>query len=334
MTLHTASGARRRTGATDHGIPLGRIISTELRKMFDTRSGFWLMAGIGIVALLATAAVIAFASDDQLTYATFTSAINIPLTVLLPVIAILSVTGEWTQRSGLTSFTLVPHLGRVIAAKAIASVGVAVVTVALAFGIGALGNLVGTGVAGIHPVWNLGVLHLATLVLANVLSVLFGFTFGRADPELGRSSAGVRRLPVPAADARPDPQRLPNVVPRPPALGRLRLRPERPVRRGTHHPTVDPPRLHRNAVAGHSHDHRACSAAESRSEVATRSTKLSAAGRRTCGSAATLFVNAGKRAEVIRPRPSPTYDALSVAAGLDLVRLRLAVVAQSHGDRG
>jgi ABC-type transport system involved in multi-copper enzyme maturation permease subunit len=146
--------------------------------LFDSRSGFWLLAGIGILALLATAAVILFASHDQLTYSTFTSAINIPMTVILPVIAILSVTGEWSQRTGLTTFTLVPHRGQVIAAKAMASVGVAVVTVPLTFGIGALGNLLGGGVAGIDPVWDLTVLDLATIVLANVLSVLFGFMLG------------------------------------------------------------------------------------------------------------------------------------------------------------
>ena len=87
--------------------------------MFDTRSGFWLMASIGILALLATAAVIFFAPDDELTYSTFAAAIGIPMTVILPIIAILSVTGEWSQRSGLTTFTLVPHRGRVIPAKAL-----------------------------------------------------------------------------------------------------------------------------------------------------------------------------------------------------------------------
>ena len=177
-TLDTVSATKARTSAPHQGIPLSRIITAEVRKMFDTRSGFWLLVSIGILALLATAAVILFASHDQLTYSTFTSAINIPMTVILPVIAILSVTGEWSQRTGLTTFTLVPHRGRVIAAKAMASVGVAVVTVPLAFGIGALGNLVGTGIAGIDPAWDLTVLNLATIVLANVLSVLFGFMLG------------------------------------------------------------------------------------------------------------------------------------------------------------
>ena len=31
-----------------------RIVGVELRKMFDTRSGFWLMASIGILAVIAT----------------------------------------------------------------------------------------------------------------------------------------------------------------------------------------------------------------------------------------------------------------------------------------
>src|ERR1035437_8093512 len=31
------------TPTTHRGIPLSRITTTELRKMFDTRSGFWLM---------------------------------------------------------------------------------------------------------------------------------------------------------------------------------------------------------------------------------------------------------------------------------------------------
>jgi ABC-2 type transport system permease protein len=58
------------------------------------------------------------------------------------VIAVLSVTIEWSQRSGLTTFTLVPHRGHVIAAKAIACVGVAIVSIPLGFAIGALGNIV------------------------------------------------------------------------------------------------------------------------------------------------------------------------------------------------
>ena len=174
------------TRTKHRAIPLGRITTTELRKMLDTRSGFWLMASIGILALLATAAVILFAPDKELTYSSFVAAIGIPMTLVLPMIAILSVTGEWSQRSGLTTFTLVPHRGRVIAAKAISCVGVAVVAIPLAFGIGALGNVAGTAIAGVDPVWDLTVTNLLTIVLANVLSLLVGFMLG----VVIRSSAG------------------------------------------------------------------------------------------------------------------------------------------------
>jgi ABC-2 type transport system permease protein len=182
-TLDTTSaslaGSPVETRTTTHrGIPLSRITTTELRKLFDTRSGFWLMASIAILAVLATAAVILFARDGEMTYDSFAAAIGIPMTVVLPIIAILSVTSEWSQRSGLTTFTLVPHRGRVIAAKAISCIGVAVVSIPLAFGIGALGNVVGTSIAGVDPVWDVTVSDMLHIVLANVLGMAVGFMLG------------------------------------------------------------------------------------------------------------------------------------------------------------
>jgi len=171
---------------THHRISLSRIVTTELRKMIDTRSGFWTVAGIGIVSMLTTGAVILWAERQELTYRTFTTAISVPITLLLPIIAILSVTGEWSQRTGLTTFALVPHRSRIVLAKAIASVVVAVVAIPVAFAIGALGNVAGTALAGVDPVWNLTATDLLLLVLANVLGVLVGFMLA----VLIRSSAG------------------------------------------------------------------------------------------------------------------------------------------------
>ena len=116
--------------------------------MFDTRSGFWLMASIVILSLLATGAVILFAPDDELTYATFAAAIGFPMTVILPMIAILSVTSEWSQRSGLTTFTLVPHRGRVIRREGGRVRRHRCRLDAVALAVGALGNVVGTAIAG------------------------------------------------------------------------------------------------------------------------------------------------------------------------------------------
>jgi hypothetical protein len=167
-------------------VPLSRVIQVELRKMFDTRSGFWLMASIVIVAVLTTVATVAFAPDATLTYYTFAKAIGFPMTVVLPMIAILSITGEWSQRSGLTTFTLVPHRKRVILAKAASSVAVAIASMLFALVVGAVGNVVGTAIAGTDMVWDVSFAEGVNIVLGSLLCLLTGTMLGI----LIRSSAG------------------------------------------------------------------------------------------------------------------------------------------------
>lgn len=169
------AGARPREHAP---LPMHRLVWVELTKMLDTRSGFWLVAAIGITAAVATASVIAFAPEETQTYASFSAAVGIPTAILLPMVAILSVTSEWSQRTGLATFTLVPHRGRVLAAKAAVAVGIAVASMAVALGIGALGHLVGAAVTGQGTTWDVGPANLGTIVLANVLGLLMGFTLG------------------------------------------------------------------------------------------------------------------------------------------------------------
>ncbi len=159
-------------------IPLTRIIGVELRKMFDTRSGFWLMASIVITSVLATAAIIVFAPDDQLTFDNFAAAIGAPMTVILPMIGILAVTSEWSQRSGLTTFTLLPRRGRVLGAKLLAAIAVGVVSMVVALVVGVLGTLIGSAIAGVDPVWNVSAAHFLLIVLGSVLGMLFGFMLG------------------------------------------------------------------------------------------------------------------------------------------------------------
>ena len=167
-------------------ITTARLVRVELRKMFDTRAGAWLMASVGIVSLLATAAVIIWAPDEALTQNTFSTAIGMPLSVVLPVIAILSVTGEYSQRTGLTTYTLVPWRGRVISAKAVATLLVGVASMFVALAVGAVGNLLGSALTGVDAVWDLGATQFGNIVLANILGMLMGFMLG----VLLRSSAG------------------------------------------------------------------------------------------------------------------------------------------------
>ncbi|HEY3015580.1 MAG TPA: ABC transporter permease [Nocardioides sp.] len=166
------------TRSTPQPIPMSRIVGVELRKMFDTRSGFWLMMSVGIAATLATAATLLFVPHDELSYDRFAGAIGVPMTIILPMIAVLSVTSEWSQRSGLTTFTLVPHRSRVVTGKLVATMLVGVASIATAFIVGAFGNVVGSAILGVDTTWDIPFTNVLTIFLADGLGMLMGFTLG------------------------------------------------------------------------------------------------------------------------------------------------------------
>jgi len=169
-----AAPARR----TVRPIPATRLVKIELRKMFNTRSGLWMLVSIGVLSVIATGAVLTFAPDTAVTYGNIAKAIGFPMSVILPMIAILGVTSEWSQRSGLTTFTLVPSRGRVIGAKASATFVVGVVSMAVAFAVGAVGNLLGSTIMGLDTVWDVSVAAAAQILLGNLVGMAIGFTLG------------------------------------------------------------------------------------------------------------------------------------------------------------
>lgn len=181
-----ATARRTREREVPQPIPTSRLVAVEARKMFDTRAGFWLVMGVAITAVIASVAAVVFVDAEDLTYEMFATAVGAPASIILPMVAILAVTSEWSQRSGLTTFTLVPHRGRVIAAKTIAILGVAVGSILVAAAIGAFGNVLGTAVAGADTVWDVSAVELSKIVLANIIGMAIAFTLA----VLIRNSAG------------------------------------------------------------------------------------------------------------------------------------------------
>ena len=127
--------------------------------MFNTRSGFWMLISIGVLSPISAGSLLVLGLNSDVTYQNFVRASGFPMSVILPIIAILAVTGEWSQRSGLTTFTLVPSRGRVIGAKAIATLLVGLGAVSVAFAVGALGNVAGSALAGVDTVVGHFVVH-------------------------------------------------------------------------------------------------------------------------------------------------------------------------------
>ncbi len=185
-TEATRAGRPARTPPGTKRIPLRRIVAVELRKSFDTRAGLWLLASVGLASVLTTGAVIAWGPEDDFTYSTFTTTIVFPMSVILPIIAALAVTAEWTQRSGLTTFTVVPHRSRIMLGKAIGLALVAVPATALAFAVGAGGNVLASWISGNGTTWDHDVSAVPYVLLSLTLALATGLVCGT----LIRSSAG------------------------------------------------------------------------------------------------------------------------------------------------
>jgi ABC-2 type transport system permease protein len=155
---------------------LFRLTGVELRKMVDTRAGFWLLTGI---ALLTIAVVVGlqFANDhDRTLQAFFADSSQVGLT-LLPIVGILLVTSEWTQRTSLITFALVPRRARVLAAKLIAGVVLSVVAWFVILGIAAVGTAFAGG-AEAGETWSLPGWLIGQSALYLAASMLMGIAFG------------------------------------------------------------------------------------------------------------------------------------------------------------
>jgi ABC-2 type transport system permease protein len=116
-------------------VPLARLVRVELRKMADTRAGMWLLIGMcGLTALVMTIFLVTADQPDR-TFMRLMGAAAIPLAALLPVLGILLVTSEWSQRTALVSFTLEPVRLRVASkmfAALMLGLDAAIVTVTIA----------------------------------------------------------------------------------------------------------------------------------------------------------------------------------------------------------
>ena len=118
----------------------------------DTRAGFWLQAAT--VAITVIAVVVRCVVGDAADH-TFAAILNVairPAAILLPVAGVLLVTSEWSQRTGMITFALVPVRSRVLGTKVIASLVLALAMLVMSVAVAAAGVLVaspgGEGILG------------------------------------------------------------------------------------------------------------------------------------------------------------------------------------------
>jgi len=155
---------------------LGRLTRVELRKMTDTRSGFWLLAATALITVAAAVVAVLVFRDADSTLVNFTAVAMTPPSLLMPVAGILLVTSEWSQRTAMITFALVPQRWRVLVAKLLAGLVLALVALA----VGMVVALIATAVAGADEpgTWSMSAGLVGQAVVSVTVPMLIGVAFG------------------------------------------------------------------------------------------------------------------------------------------------------------
>jgi hypothetical protein len=154
------------------------LVRIELRKMVDTRSGRWLLLAIVALSSVALGWDLTHLEPGVVRFTDVLDLALVPVDIILPVIGIMAMTSEWTQRTALTTFTLSPRRSPVLFAKLVAAIGLALVMVAtvvgLAFAATALGGVIGGDGSSYHGALR----NISGAAIADGLNVLMAAGIG------------------------------------------------------------------------------------------------------------------------------------------------------------
>lgn len=188
-SIPTPSSVRSEGPVAESAAPsMARLVRVELRKSYDTRAGFWLMVAIGVTSLGAVALRMFVDAGESRTFADFLSITQWPVGLLLPILGILLVTSEWSQRTALTTFAFVPHRSRVLTAKVAAAGVLAVAGVAVTGVASVVGTVLTPVLTSGSAHWEVTGGQVGQVTAVEILYVLMGVAFGMA---LLRSPAAI-----------------------------------------------------------------------------------------------------------------------------------------------
>ena len=175
------------TSGLGHGLDLSstsptpflRLVRVELRKTWDTRAGLWLLISTAVLtaAVMVIQLAVVLTQDLRVSYNDFLTSTNFSIGLLLPVIGILLLTSEWSQRTAMVTFSLEPRRPLVIAAKFVVGIGLAVAAVVIALVLATICNLLYGVLSGNEADWDLGIAVVGGFVLLQIIGMLTGFAF-------------------------------------------------------------------------------------------------------------------------------------------------------------
>ncbi|MBM9460790.1 ABC transporter permease [Nocardioides sp. zg-536] len=174
-----ASGVDLRSVLDTPRVPFWRLLLVELRKSYDTRAGFWLLAAIGILVALVEGFVfvLTLVYEESILFEDFAFIAGGITSLLLPVLAIMLVTGEWSQRSAMVTFALEPRRSRVIGAKFVAAMVYVVATLVAMLAIALVLTTVCELVQPDQTYWQFDLGEFLAFGLGQAITMTIGFAF-------------------------------------------------------------------------------------------------------------------------------------------------------------
>jgi hypothetical protein len=160
------------------------VLRMELRKTVDTRASRWVLAAVLALAVGAMAyelldvRSLAASDPSAVTFPRYLDNVFDGVALLLPVVGVLAMTSEWSQRTALSTFTLVPRRGRVLSAKVVAALVVVVVAALVCSLVALAATVLASQVAGVPLVVEGGAAAVLQTVVATVLTTSMAVGLG------------------------------------------------------------------------------------------------------------------------------------------------------------
>ena len=177
MSAHTLNLAAPPTTTRDETIPFGRLLRVEWGKSLDTRAARWLLTGIALLTACAALVPVLLPDQIQQGWLSHLALTGLVLALLLPLVSILTLTSEWGQRSVLVTFTQEPRRHRVVAAKMLAGLTLALLGAAYAAAVTAAA-MAASDTLGRSVDWSVDGRYLLGFTLFLVANSLMGMAFG------------------------------------------------------------------------------------------------------------------------------------------------------------
>lgn len=162
------------------GVPFGRLLRVEARKMFDTKAGRWLLILVGVLIAAILTIMFFFVENGNHSFEDYLGGVAPLLAYLLPVVGIMGVTAEFSQRTGLVTYGLEPRRSRVTWAKTFVAWGLAVAAFVLSLALAAVAHFAAIHLRDADTNWSTTANVLVGIAFYLVILTSWGVALGMA----------------------------------------------------------------------------------------------------------------------------------------------------------